>query len=195
MEGKERLVGFSKWLDDKLWQIGVAKKELGPEKMKEIESRLRNKAGKTSAIENKQLEEVFLMTTMTGKHRYIDPNNLADITPWMDGSIILSYLTGTNKAREYLMAELIERKIKCPKKWPRKKKGKHHEIVVKSWDDLNETELRHLIRRHEKARLITEEGKAITKEEDVKCIKPLSAKMQQWFVRQGEIYKEKKGLT
>jgi hypothetical protein len=60
----------------------------------------------------------------------------------MEGSIILSYLTGTNKARDFLMAEIKHRGIKLPATNSKKK-------AVSKWQELNETELRHELRDHE----------------------------------------------
>jgi hypothetical protein len=42
----------------------------------------------------------------------------------MEGSVILSYLTGSNGTREYLLAEIRERLIQRPKKVTEKAKGK-----------------------------------------------------------------------
>lgn len=114
--------------------------------------------------------------------------HLADITPWMDGSIILSYLSGKANAREFVMAEITERKIKMPKNT---KSGD----LASDWKDFNMLELRHLLRTHERARLLKEEDKVFAKESDVKYIKPFSTKMKEWMPRQWQIYKERKGIV
>jgi hypothetical protein len=95
----------------------------------------------------------------------------------MEGSIILSYLTGTNKARDFLMAEIKHRGIKLPATNSKKK-------AVSKWQELNETELRHELRDHKRARLEKEENKVFANAKDVKYLKPLSDKMRQWMQKQ-----------
>lgn len=107
----------------------------------------------------------------------------------MEGSIILSYLiTGTNQAKEYLVAEITEHKGKrrttMKRKTTKKKQTVTTEVKVKQWEDLSETELRHLLRDHEHGHLTKEEDKVFAKAEDVNFIKQLSIKMKQWMPKQ-----------
>jgi hypothetical protein len=76
------------------------------------------------------------------KEQFVDSKHLSDVTPWMEESIILSYLTSTNKARDYLMAEIKHRGVKLPSTNSKKK-------AVSKWQELNETKLRHELRDHE----------------------------------------------
>jgi hypothetical protein len=69
---------------------------------------------KSSAEDNEAKLEKYTRAIKSTKDRFVDSKHLCDVTPWMEGSIILSYLTGTNKARDFLMAEIKHRGIKLP---------------------------------------------------------------------------------
>jgi hypothetical protein len=73
---------------------------LGKTRMKEITRNMKNPEERISARDNNnsKKEVVFLRATKCSKSRLIQVNNLADVTSWMEGSVFLSYLTGTNKA-------------------------------------------------------------------------------------------------
>jgi hypothetical protein len=88
--------------------------------------------------------------------------------------------------KRFLMAEIKHCCVKLPATNSKKK-------AVSNWQELNETELRHELRDHERARLEKEEYKVFANAKDVKYLKPLSDKMRQWMPKQWLIYK-KKGL-
>ena len=55
------------------------------------------------------------------------------------------------------------------------------------------TELKSLVKKHEQARLLTEEDKTV-KIDSIKNIKPLPDELKQLMPKQLQIYKRKKGL-
>jgi hypothetical protein len=61
------------------------------------------------------------------------------------------------------------------------------------WNGASIARLKTTLRNDEHARLAREEGIHLPKFEDVKNIKPLSTKMQQWMPHQWRIYKQRKG--
>eukprot|EP00956_Cyclotella_meneghiniana_P022850 scaffold43611_cov30-Cyclotella_meneghiniana.AAC.1 len=148
---------------------------------------------KSSAVEQDEVIQQYKRASKTNKNRTISSVHLADVAPWMEGAIILSYLTATNKSKEYIIAELQHRKVRRLKTRIRKKNKKPVTINIKEWSDMNEGELRHVVRDDERARLQKEEEKVFAKVQDIKSIKPFSEKMKQWMPRQWQIYKEKKG--
>ena len=56
------------------------------------------------------------------------------------------------------------------------------------------TELKSLVKKHEQARLLTEEDKSV-KIDSIKNIKPLPDELKQLMPKKWQIYKQKKGLT
>eukprot|EP00956_Cyclotella_meneghiniana_P016988 scaffold27384_cov36-Cyclotella_meneghiniana.AAC.11 len=193
VEGKARLELFSKWIDGQLDGIKVARERMGDEAMKKIVAEL-GKDNKSSAVEQEEAIEQFRRASKSTKSRTVASIHLADVTAWMEGAIILSYLTATNKCKDYIIAELEHRQVKRPKTRIRKKKKKKPvTIQIKEWKDMNEAELRHILRDDERARLQKEEEKVFAKVEEIKSIKPLSSKMKEWMPRQWQIYKQKKG--
>jgi hypothetical protein len=188
VEGKQNLELWGEWIDNKLDKIALAEGFLKPEGMKKLRDEIGNKKNKISASENDERLLRYKRAAKSNKDRSVRSKHLADINPWMDGSIILSYLSGKANAREFVMAEITERKIKMPKNT---KSGD----LASDWKDFNMLELRHLLRTHERARLLKEEDKTFAKESDVKYIKPFSTKMKEWMPRQWQIYKERKGIV
>jgi hypothetical protein len=71
--------------------------------------------------------------------------------------------------KRFLMAEIKHCCVKLPATNSKKK-------AVSNWQELNETELRHELRDHERARLEKEEYKVFANAKDVKYLKPLSDK-------------------
>jgi hypothetical protein len=195
VEGGLYLEMFSQWIDMKTDKIDIARAELGSDKMKEIITHSM-KHHKISASDDQTKLDRFKKATNASKNRVVASKHFADVTCWMEGSVILSYLTKKDGARPFLMAEINHRKIPFPK--PKKavkdmtkaEKEKHKQ----KWNGMNEQELRHELRDHERARLEKEEDQVFAKVSDVKTIKPLSKKLRDWMPKQWEIYKKKKGL-
>ena len=106
--------------------------------------------------------------------------DLADVTPWMNGSIIVSYLTTTNNAKEFVLAELDKRGVK---------------LMNNQRTNLQAQELHPFLIDSEIERKRKEENIYIKEQKEVKAIKPLSDKMKQWLPKQWEIYKRRKGLV
>jgi hypothetical protein len=182
VEGKKRVKMFSAWIDKQLNAIEAACKSLGNKKMKRIHNDITNIENKTSHSDNNKKKQLFLRETRSGKPWIIEWNNLADVTAWMEGTIILSYLTGTNKAKPYILAELDARRVKLS--------------AEKKKNDLKERDLTPLLRQHEVTRLQEEEEKYVKDpKREVPTIKLLSEKMKEWFPIQWEIYKKWKGVA
>jgi hypothetical protein len=95
------------------------------------------------------------------------------------------------------MSEINERGIRFPK--PKKKVSqmskKEKEKFDKKFEGMSITDLKALLRRHERRRLVEEEDRAHAKESDIKHIKPMSHKLKQWMPKQWAIYKRRKGLV
>jgi hypothetical protein len=187
VDGAIRLEMMSEWMDLQYEAIEAARKSLGTERMKSIIRDINDPKDKSSAEDNAAKLSKYKRAIKSTKNRLVDSKHLCDVTPWMEGSIILSYLTGSNKARDFLMAEIKHRDIKLPSTNSKK-------IPISKWQELNEMELRHELRDHERARLEKEENKVFASAKDVKYIKPLSDKMREWMPKQWQIYKKKKGL-
>jgi hypothetical protein len=198
VEGADRLELFAKWIDLKSKEIAEAEAYLSDEKKQKIMKEM-TQEGKISRLENEEKEKRFKQMSKGAGNRVVASKHFADVTltPWMEGSIILSFLTKAAKARPYLMAEIKERGIKFPqpKTKLREMTATQREKYNKKWEGLNEMELRHILRDDERARLLKEEEKSFAKVRDVKYMKPLSKKMQEWKKEQWKIYKKKKGIV
>eukprot|EP00956_Cyclotella_meneghiniana_P005186 scaffold6470_cov52-Cyclotella_meneghiniana.AAC.1 len=112
----------------------------------------------------------------------------------MEGSVILSYLYEKDGARPYVLAELKKRDIKYKATKPvsemnKKEKAKHNI----GWEGCSIKQMTAALKVHEHARLAREEGQHLKDFKEVKNIKPLSQKLQQWMPKQWAIYKRKKG--
>ena len=171
---------FSNWIDRQLRIIEKAEASLGKTRMKEITRNMKNPEERISARDNSKNEVVFVWAMKSRKSRLIQVNNFADVTAWMDGSVFLSYLTGTNKAKEFILAELDARGVK---------------LTRKQRKNLKEHELKPFLVDHEIVRLQKEENKFVKVRNKVKTIRPLSDKMVEWLPKQWEIYKKRKGIT
>ena len=194
VEGKKRLQLLSQWMEWKVEEIEKARESLGEAKIKTIVSNL-SRDKKISTDENEDKIKQFLSAANSQYERTIDSKHLADITCWMEGSLVFSYFTKTNGAWDFLLAEIKHRNIKRPNKWDRGAKNKQKKTIrIKEWTDLKEAELVILLKEHERARLLKEEDKVFSKLEEVKYIKPLSQKMKEWMPKQLEVYKKRKGL-
>jgi hypothetical protein len=187
---------FSQWIDRQVKEIEQAHEFLGEERMRKIVKNLSDAKNKISSTDNDEKLEGFKSAASAKKNRTVQSKHFADVTPWMDGSIILSYLTKKDGARPFLMAEIRQRKVKLPKpakkvsEMTAKEKKKHEQ----KWDSQTEQDLKVMLRDHERAWLTKEEEKVFAKATDVKTIKPLSQKMKDWLPKQWEIYKRRKGL-
>ena len=180
MEGKPRLMMTSMWIDRQLDRIEVAKESLGPAKMNAIIAGVKSKSNKSSASDSEKKEKLFLRATKIKKKRFIEVIDLADVTPWMNGSILLSYLTTTNNAKEFILAELDERGIKLTNNQRTKLQARElHPFLVDS----------EIERKRKEENIFIKEAK------EVKTIKPKSDKMKQFLPIQWEIYKKRKGLV
>jgi hypothetical protein len=120
---------------------------------------------------------------MNKKLKPVKYKTCVDVTALMDGSVILSLLNKKNDGREYLTAELDHQNIKTWMKLSAARK-----------DEMDEIELRHLLRSQECTRLFDEEKKVYDDETKVSKIKPLSDKMQEWLPIQWRIVNEKQGI-
>jgi hypothetical protein len=189
-EGKARLELMSQWIDEKHTEIDEAEANLGDEKMKTILREL-SKTNKSSREDNANKLLAFERATKRGRDRSVMSKHLCDVTPWMEGGIILSLLSQKDGGREYVMAEINERGIRSPK--PKKKVNqmtkKEKEKFDKKFEGMTMTELKALLRKHERTRLVEEEDRAHAKESDVKHIKPISNKLKQWLPKQWAINK------
>jgi hypothetical protein len=152
---------------------------------------------KISRLEKEEKEKRFKQMSKGTGNRVVVSKHFADVTPWVEGSIILSFLTKAEKARPYLMAEIKERGIKFPqsKTKLRDMTTTQREKYNKKWDGLNEMELHHILHDNKHSRLLKEEEKSFAKVTDVKYTKPLSKKMQEWKKEQWKIYNKKKGIV
>jgi hypothetical protein len=195
VEGGLYLELFSRWIDLKTDKIDNARAELGSEKMKEIITKS-TKHHKISASDDQTKLDRFKRATNVSKNRVVASKHFADVTCWMEGSVILSYLTKKDGARPFLMAEINHRKIPFPKpkKAVKEMTKAEKEKYKQKWNGLNEQELRYELRDHERACLEKEEDQVFAKVSDVKYIKPLSKKLREWMPKQWELYKKKKGL-
>jgi hypothetical protein len=99
-EGKARLELMSQWIDEKQKEIDEAEVNLGEEKMKTILRELR-KTNKSSSEDNANKLKTFERATKRGRDRSVTSKHLCDVTPWMEGGIILSLLSQKDGASEY----------------------------------------------------------------------------------------------
>jgi hypothetical protein len=103
VQGAIRLEMMSEWIDLQYEAIEEARntKVLGPERMKSIIQELNNPKDKSSATDNEAKLDKYTRAIKSMKEQFVDSKHLCVVTPWMEGSIILSYLTSTNKVRDF----------------------------------------------------------------------------------------------
>jgi hypothetical protein len=195
VDGKARLELFSQWIDEQNKEIECAEKELGEETMKTIMKEL-SQGNKSSKLDNEEKQRLFEMASKQSKSRVMLSKHLCDVTPWMEGSIILSFVSQKEGGRPYLMAEIDHRGIKYkPTKkitdMTKEEKAKH----AKKFDGLTMNELKNVLRLEERRRLLEEEDRTVVKLSDVKTVKPLSDEFKRWMPKQWKIYKQRKGLV
>lgn len=197
VDGKKRLELHAKWIDLKLDEIEdsiafLEEQNPGVTKLVKSEMSLQNKSSRLANEET--LDQYNRAATSSKKNRAVESQHLVDITPWMEGSVILSYLVQKEGARPYILAEIKHRGIKYtpekPVKEMTKEEKKKHE---KKWDGASIARLKTVLRNDEHRRLGEEEGQHLPKYDDVKNVKPLSLKLQEWMPIQWQIYKKRKG--
>ena len=98
-----------------------------------------------------------------------------------------------------MLAEIAKRGIKYefvpnPTKRVSDMSKKEKKKYDKGFAGLSMTDLKSLVKKHEQARLLTEEDKTV-KLDSIKNIKPLSDELKEWMPKQWQIYKRKKGLV
>jgi hypothetical protein len=197
VEGKKRLELHAKWIDMRLKEIEdsiafLEEQKPGMTKLIKSELSLHNKSSRS--VREATLNQYTRAANNPSANRAVESEHLVDITPWMEGSVILSYLVQKEGARPYIFAEIKHRCIKyTPEKLVNKMTKEEKEKHKKKWDGASISRLKTLLRNDEHRRLGQEEGQHLPKYEDVKNIKPLSQKMQEWMPIQWQIYKKRKG--
>jgi hypothetical protein len=199
VEGKRRLELHAEWIDKKLDEMEksiefLESRQKGIMKVIRSEMRLNNKS---SRLANEATLDRYEQAANREKNRDVESKHLMDITSWMEGSVILSFLNQKDGARAYILAEIKHRKIiyfpeKAVSKMTKEEKAKHK----KKWDGASIARLKSVLRAHEHGRLTdiaNEEKYQPPKLDEIKNIKPLSQKMQQWLPIQWQIYKKRKG--
>ena len=168
-EGKQKLKMFIQYSDGILNSINVAKKALTATRVCEIYNNMHTNKNKSSTVvaeEKKTLFNAALQKKLNPK----EGKYLNDLTPFINGTVVLSYLNGVNGGRPYLLAELD---FRDEKKW--------RDLTDAQKSSMSDKELRYFLRGLERARLDTEEGILHEKDELVTEIKPLSPEMQEWL--------------
>jgi hypothetical protein len=163
-----------------------------------------SKENKSSHIANEAKYKKYEEASNAERDRILSSKNLADVTSWMNGSVILSYLSQKAGAREYILAELEYRGVKYyldPETNVADLKGKdleRHQHGERSgkWDNQTIAVIKKALKVAEYNRLCEEARKANIqgpKLGDVKEIEPLSDEMKEWMPIQWRIYKERNG--
>jgi hypothetical protein len=197
VEGKVRLELMSEWIDQQNEKIEEAEKELGSDVMSTIVEEM-SRSNKSSTADNERKWQIFKVMSRKQRNRFANSKNLIDVTPQMDGYIILSLLQEKDGGRPIVMAEINARQIKyefvpAPKKRVQDMTKAEKTKYNKGFDGLSITDLKKLLKQHKQQRLAVEEEKTV-KADSIRNIKPLSAEMKQWMPQQWIIYKRKKGL-
>jgi hypothetical protein len=142
-------------------------------------------------------KSTFINGAIQKRNRHANIRNFIDVTPWMNGSIILSLPQDADVSREPMLAEIAKRGIEYvfvpnPTKQVSTMSKKEKKEYV-GFAGLSMTELKSLVKKHEQAHLLTEEDKTV-KITSIKNIKPLSDELKLWMPKQWQIYKRKKDL-
>lgn len=196
VEGKKRLELHAQWIDAKCQEIddGIAfleAQEVGI--MADIMAEMLGEH-KSSRLADDDKLTTYNRAATKQRDRTVESKHLQDMTPWMNGSVILSYLYEKDGARPFVLAEIKKRDIKYKpvkaiKDMTKKELAKHK----KQWEGCSIKQMTIELKKHEHARLGADEGIHLKDYNEVKNIKPLSQKLQQWMPKQWEIYKRKKG--
>ena len=197
VEGKIRLELHSKWIDRQLKETpedGISYLEGQEEGIMEDIMAEMCRDHKSSHLANEETLQRYNQAANKQRNRRVVSKHLVDITPWVEGSVILSYLYEKDGARPYVLAEIKKRRIKYNTTKPfdemNKKEKERHK---KKWEGCSIKQMTAALKVHEHARLAREEGQHLKDFKEVKNIKPLSQKLQQWMPKQWAIYKRKKG--
>jgi hypothetical protein len=194
--GKRRLELHSQWIDEKCNEIDksiafLERRQRGV--MKAIMEEM-SRDFKSSHLANEEFLQRYNQAANKQRDRAVQSRHLVDITPWMEGSVILAYLYDKDGARPFVLAELKKRGIqykptKKVSEMNKKELGKHK----LGWAGCTIRTMQNELREHEHGRLAREEGQHLKDFKEVKNIKPLSQKIQEWMPKQWEIYKRRKG--
>jgi hypothetical protein len=167
--------------------------------MKTIATELSQRT-KTSVSDSENKYDQFDAASKATRNRVLVSKPLADVSSWMEGSVILYYMSQKAGAIEYIVAELEHRQIEYyldpakdldtldPKELKRHNTGR--------WDKQSIAWLKKALKLAEYNRLCKEAEKTNThppKLDDIRNIKPLSEKLKEWMPKQWAIYKERKG--
>ena len=179
-EGKQKLKMFIQYSDGILRSIAAAKKALSAARLREIYDNMRTSKNKSSAIVAEEKKSLF-NKALTKKLNPKEGKHLLDLTPFINGKVVLSYLNLKNGGKPFLLAELD---FRDQKRW--------RDLTDAQKNAMNEKELRYFLRSLERTRLDEEEGIQYEEDEKVTEIKPLSPEMQEWLEeRQVEIMNER----
>ena len=80
-------------------EIEVAEEDLDAKLLKTIQEEL-NSSNKSSALDNEQKQQISAKASTQQHNCHTNTKNLIDVTPWMDGSIILSLLQDKDGGRD-----------------------------------------------------------------------------------------------
>ena len=188
---------MSQWIDQQNEKIEAAEKDLDADLLKTIEEEM-SRSNKSSALDNDRKQKIYATMCLQKRNRRANVKNLIDVTPWMNGSIILSLLQDGDGGRDPMLAEIEKRGIEYvfvpkPKKEYNELSKKDQKKYDKGFAGLSMTDLKTLVKKHEQQRLLVEEDKTV-KVDKIKYLKPLSDELKQWMPKQWQIYKRKKGL-
>ena len=113
---------------------------------------------KSSADANDEKLKQFEEVSHAEASRILQSKNLADVTALMDGSVMLSYLSDKQGARDYVLAELAHRQIKYYNDEPVEQMSKA-ELKRHESGDLQKqsiTLMKKALKNHEHVRLCAE---------------------------------------
>jgi hypothetical protein len=197
VEGKKRIELHAQWIDLQCKEMDEAIEFLEARHegiMKTIKEEMR-RSNKSSERANDEKLQQYNRAADKQCDRKVQSKNLVDITSWMEGSVILSYLNQKDGARPYILAEIKHRKMKYkptkPVKEMTKKELANHKL---GWNGMAIDDLKKALRSDEHLKLCKTEDPP-PKYEEVKNIRPLSQKLKEWMPIQWQIFKRRKGLV
>jgi hypothetical protein len=161
---------------------------------------------KSSAVEIDQKYNRYLAASNAAIDRVLSSKNMADVTSWMNGSVILNYLTQKAGAIPFIVAELEHRGVEYyldPEKTEAELRGKdlerhQHGLQTGKWSKQSIAWLKRALKFAEHSRLgevAKDLGPDVAgpKLSDVTEVEPLSEELKQWLPKQWEIYKQRNG--
>ena len=171
---------YVQYSDGLLKSITAAKKELTTTRVREIYNNIRTREYKSSTIvteEKKASYDAALGKKLNPK----EGKYLNDLTPYVNGTVVLSYLNAKNGGKPYLLAEL---NFRDQKKW--------RDVPAATKNTMKEKDLQHFLRGFERTRLDDEEGIQHECDDHITEFKPLSPEMKEWLeIHQVRIANEK----